>query len=347
MNDWISDFRGGRSQGNLGAWVLAATLLSVGLHLILWKYAGNLGLPEHFGGVAADMAVEQRIPVDLRRARINEEAAMLPAPPAAAVEEREPPPPTTEPVDLTQFKELQFDELKLTAQVEMPTNIRTGSGPVAGDLTTAVASALAAVPVAVADDVPGSPLATAIEAATATLAVDPQISQDQVVLAAEDLVVEGDVLGQSITAATTSGNQGVGEKDGLASLDDLLAYTGPMTEDRTAMMPTDLLFEYNSSELKETARLSLMKLGFIIQKNPEAEISIEGHSDTFGGDAYNLTLSEARANAVKNWLVESLRLEAARLNTRGWGKAKLLVPAGDVAAQQKNRRVEIVIRPKK
>ena len=85
MNDWISDFRGGRSQGNLGAWVLAATLLSVGLHLILWKYAGNLGLPEHFGGVAADTAVEQRIPVDLRRARINEEAAMPPAPPAAAL----------------------------------------------------------------------------------------------------------------------------------------------------------------------------------------------------------------------------------------------------------------------
>jgi outer membrane protein OmpA-like peptidoglycan-associated protein len=214
-------------------------------------------------------------------------------------------------------------------------------------LTTVVASALAAVPVAVVNEVSGSPLATAIATATATLAVDPQISQDQVVLAAEDVVVDGDVLGQSITAATSSGNEGVGEKDGLASLDDLLAYTGPMTEDRTAMMPTDLLFEYNSSELKETARLSLMKLGFIIQKNPEAEISLEGHSDTFGGEAYNLTLSEARANAVKNWLVESLRLEAARLNTRGWGKAKLLVPDGDVAAQQKNRRVEIVIRPKK
>ena len=173
MNDWISDFRSDRSQGNLGAWVLAAIFLSVGLHLILWKYAGNLGLPNHFGGVAADTAEEQRIPVDLRRARIDEEAAMPPAPPPAAVEEREPPPPTTEPVDLTQFKELQFDELTLTAQVEMPTNITTGSGPAAGDLTTAVASALAAVPVAVANEVTGSPLATAIE--TARMAFAPSL----------------------------------------------------------------------------------------------------------------------------------------------------------------------------
>ena len=152
---------------------------------------------------------------------------------------------------------------------------------------------------------------------------------------------------KSIAAATKKGRQGSGEEDGFARLDDLLTYSGPMTEDRTAMMPTDLLFEYNSSELKDSARLSLMKLGFIIQKNPEAEISIEGHTDTFGGDAYNQKLSEARAVAVKSWLVESLRLDASRLNTRGWGKAKLVVATGDVDVQQKNRRVEIVIRPKK
>jgi len=36
-----------------------------------------------------------------------------------------------------------------------------------------------------------------------------------------------------------------------------------------------------------------------------------------------------------------------RLNTRGWGKSKVLIPGGDVEAQAKNRRVEIVIRPKK
>jgi len=340
-----SSFRSGRSsQRSLLPWIIAAALTSVTLHLLLWKFASRLGLPDYFGASAAG-PIEERIPVDLRRARINEEAAVAPevAPPEPVPVERDVPPPTTDPVDLTQFKELKFDELKMTTEVEMPTNIVTSRNPAAGSLTTNLASALAAMPVAAASDALGSQ----IQSATGSLAVDPPISKDQVVLMADDLAADGDILGKTIEAATKKGRQGTGDEDGFATLDDLLNYSGPMTEDRTAMMPTDLLFEYNSAELKDSARLSLMKLGFIIQKNPGAEISIEGHSDTFGGDAYNQTLSEGRAVAVKNWLVESLRLDAASLNTRGWGKTKLLVPGGDVAAQQKNRRVEIVIRPKR
>lgn len=348
IRDWLapderSTFRAGRSQSNLAPWLIAAILTSVTLHLILWRFAGSLGLPEYFGSSAAT-PVEERIPVDLRRARINDEAAVTPeAPPPDPVPvEREIPPPTAEPVDLTQFKDLKFDELKMTTEVEMPTNIVTSRNPAAGSLTANLASTLTAVPVAATSDA----LGTQIQSATSSLAVDPPLSKDQVVLMADDLAADGDALGKSIAAATKKGQRGAGDGDGFATLDDLLTYNGPMTDDRTAMMPTDLLFEYNSAELKDSARLSLMKLGFIIQKNPEAEISIEGHSDTFGGDAYNQALSLARAAAVKNWLVESLRLDAARLNTRGWGKAKLLVASGDVAAQQKNRRVEIVIRPR-
>jgi outer membrane protein OmpA-like peptidoglycan-associated protein len=327
----------------LWPWLLAAVVTSITLHLVLWRYAGSLGLPEYFGtpGVSA---ADERIPVDLRRARINEEAAVMPeAPPVEPVPvEREIPPPTTEPVDLTQFKELKFDELKMTTEVEMPTNIVASRNPSSGSLEASLASTLAAVPVAAAGDA----LTQQIQTATGSLAMDPPVSKDQVVLLADDLAT-GDALGQAIASATKKGRQGSGDEDGFATLDDLLNYSGPMTEDRTAMMPTDLLFEYNSADLKDTARLSLMKLGFIIQKNPDAEISIEGHTDTFGGDAYNQKLSEARAVAVKTWLVESLRLDGSRLNTRGLGKTKLLVPGGDVAAQQKNRRVEIVIRPKK
>lgn len=339
----VSTFRAGRSQRGLVPWLLAAVVTSIALHLILWRFAAHLGLPEYFG--TADVpAAEERIPVDLRRARINEEAAVAPEvpEPAAEVIDRERPLPTAEPVDLTRFKDLSFDELKMTTEVELPTNVLASQDPAAGSLSAQLASALAAVPMATTADVLGAQ----IRSATGSLPVDPPVSVDQLVLLADDLPT-GDVLGRSIAEATRQGRDGSGEADGFASLDDLLTYSGPMTEDRTAMMPTDLLFEYNSSELKDTARLSLMKLGFIIQKNPEAGISIEGHTDTFGGDAYNQKLSEARALAVKNWLVESLRLDADRLGTRGWGKSKLLVPGGDVAAQQKNRRVEIVIRPKK
>jgi len=341
-----SSFRSQRTQGALGVWVVAAMVTSVGLHLVLWKFARDLGLPDYGGMASAPEASEQRLPVDLRRVRLSEESVVMPAEPSlteAAVAEREMPAPTAEPVDLTQFKELSFKELTLTTQVEWPTNIVTSPSSAAGEVAASLASELAAVPLAAAGDA----LSSQLREATGSLPVDPRLSEEQAVLVADEVLSDGDALGQSIAAATRAGAGGSGGEDGLASLDDLLSYSGPMTEDRTAMMPTDLLFEYNSAELKDTARLSLMKLGFIIQKNPEADISIEGHSDTFGGEVYNQTLSEARAEAVKNWLVDSLRLEAMRLNTRGWGKSKVLIPGGDVEAQAKNRRVEIVIRPKK
>jgi len=339
-----STFRAGRSQRSLLPWLIAAIVTSITLHLLLWRFAADLGLPDYFGSSAAP-AVDERIPVDLRRARINEEAATespLPPPETTPVE-REVPPPTSEPVDITQFKELKFDELRMTTEVAVPTNIVASKSPAAGNLNASLASALTAVPVAEAT---ADALGEQIRTASGALAVDPPVSKDQVVLLADELP-GGDTLGQSIAAATKKGRGGAGDDDGFATLDDLLNYSGPITDDKTAMMPTDLLFEYNSAELKDTARLSLMKLGYIIQKNPDAEISIEGHTDTFGGDTYNQTLSESRAQAVKNWLVESLRLDGGRLATRGWGKTKLLVPGGDVAAQQKNRRVEIVIRPRR
>jgi len=349
IRDWPvprepSSYRGGRAARPLWPWLLAAILTSVTLHIVLWRLARDWGLPEYFGA-SAPSPVEERIPIDLRRARINEEAAMAAEsiPPEETPVEREIPPPTAEPVDVTQFKDLKFDELRMTTEVELPTNIVASRNPASGALDANLASTLSAVPVATAGDA----LTTQITAATGSLSVDPPVSKDQVVVLADALPTDGDALGQSIAAATKKGQQGTGDAEGFATLDDLLNYSGPMTDDRTAMMPTDLLFEYNSAELKDSARLSLMKLGFIIQKNPEAEISIEGHTDTFGGDGYNQTLSEARAKAVKNWLVESLRLNGDRLAVRGWGKSKLLVPGGDVAAQQKNRRVEIVIRPKR
>ena len=154
------------------------------------------------------------------------------------------------------------------------------------------------------------------------------------------------MLKDTVSAAAKRGTGRSGD-DGFDSLDDLLNYKGPVTEDKKAMMPTDLLFEYGSAELRDSARLSLMKLGFIIQRNPTAEISIEGHTDTFGGDEYNQSLSLSRAEAVKAWLVESLHLAAERLGTRGWGKGRLLVGGGSVDQQAKNRRVEIVIRPRR
>lgn len=131
----------------------------------------------------------------------------------------------------------------------------------------------------------------------------------------------------------------------FSEIDDLLASSGVLKKNTAPiLMPTDLLFEYDSEALKPAAAQTLTKLGSLIKKNALASFRIEGHTDSFGSDAYNNLLSLRRAEAVKNWLVASMGLDASQISTVGLGKSRLLTPAsGDVQQQQLNRRVEIVI----
>ena len=135
---------------------------------------------------------------------------------------------------------------------------------------------------------------------------------------------------------------------GFSNLDTLLSQTGPLTSSMAPiLMPTDLLFDYDSFSLREGAVTSMSSLGRLIQKNPNATFVIEGHSDSFGSPQYNLELSKQRAESVKLWLIENMGVNPARVATRGFGSSKLLVsPAKSVEEQQLNRRVEIVIRTK-
>src|SRR5690606_17469037 len=105
------------------------------------------------------------------------------------------------------------------------------------------------------------------------------------------------------------------------------AQTGPLQpETAPILMPTDLLFDYDSHDLREQALSSLRKLGALIQKNPHAQFLIEGHTDTFGTPEYNLELSRLRAESVRAWLVQEMAIDPARIRTRGHGSARLIAP---------------------
>jgi len=140
-----------------------------------------------------------------------------------------------------------------------------------------------------------------------------------------------------------------GDAPGFSNLDDLLASTGPLApETAPILMPADLLFDYDSSELSPAAIESLSKLAELIRRNPQSAFLIEGHTDSFGSDDYNLALSTRRAESVRDWLVSSMAVDPAVVSTVGFGKSRLIAPAsGTVDEQQINRRVEIVIRPRK
>jgi hypothetical protein len=110
------------------------------------------------------------------------------------------------------------------------------------------------------------------------------------------------------------------------------------------MLPSDLLFEFNSAELRESAKVGLMKIGLLMDRNPDLYCWIEGHTDLVGGDEFNLDLSIRRADAVRTYLIESMRMDASKIITRGFGRYTPLVITGDENEQAANRRVEIRMR---
>lgn len=135
-----------------------------------------------------------------------------------------------------------------------------------------------------------------------------------------------------------------GAMDHFTPLATMAQLSGNALENTKGMIGSDLLFAFNKAELRESARNSLLKVALLIDKNPGLNCWIEGHTDTIGGDLPNGQLSLQRAQAVKNWLVQSMRINPERLIVIGYGKRQPLIESGNREAQAINRRVVIKMR---
>ncbi len=146
---------------------------------------------------------------------------------------------------------------------------------------------------------------------------------------------------------STGGNVGDTAADrvaaGFTNLDALIS-SGTPVENRPILMDAGLLFGYNEARLRPEAMEGLGKLAQLIARTPRAFLIIEGHTDTFGPEKYNLVLSRQRAESVRQWLVENLGLLPEHIRTVGFGETSPIVPTGTIEEQQINRRVEIVIK---
>jgi outer membrane protein OmpA-like peptidoglycan-associated protein len=107
----------------------------------------------------------------------------------------------------------------------------------------------------------------------------------------------------------------------------------------TATFRSEVLFDFDSSVIKPGGRSELARVAAVLNKYPQTTILVEGHTDQTGSQEYNLELSERRALAVKNALVED-GVNAHRIRVVGYGKSRPI--SSDDAA---NRRVTIVIEP--
>jgi outer membrane protein OmpA-like peptidoglycan-associated protein len=103
-----------------------------------------------------------------------------------------------------------------------------------------------------------------------------------------------------------------------------------------------LFFDSGKSVLKPGARNTLSRIADQLRTVEAAEIAIEGHTDSVGGDAMNQGLSEKRAAAVRTYLV-SRGVPASRIKTSGLGESAPVASNDTPAGRQQNRRVELVI----
>jgi outer membrane protein OmpA-like peptidoglycan-associated protein len=104
----------------------------------------------------------------------------------------------------------------------------------------------------------------------------------------------------------------------------------------------DVLFEFNKSELKAGALRNLYPLVSFLKQNSSRGVTIEGHTDGIGAESYNLQLSQRRAEAVRNFLVEN-GIAQDRVTARGLGEGYPVASNNTEPGRQINRRVEIVI----
>jgi OmpA-OmpF porin, OOP family len=102
----------------------------------------------------------------------------------------------------------------------------------------------------------------------------------------------------------------------------------------------DIYFEINKARLLNQSSIELDELFSILQKSPTIEIEISGHTDNSGTEKYNQTLSENRAKAVYEYLVNK-GIETERLKYIGYGFQRPIAPNDNSQNQAKNRRVEI------
>ena len=102
-------------------------------------------------------------------------------------------------------------------------------------------------------------------------------------------------------------------------------------------------FETNKAAIKPESGSLLEEITNVIKQNPQIKrLSIEGHTDSTGADKHNQKLSEQRAAAVRDHLVQH-GVEAERLSSRGWGKSKPIGDNSTAVGREENRRVEFVI----
>jgi outer membrane protein OmpA-like peptidoglycan-associated protein len=170
------------------------------------------------------------------------------------------------------------------------------------------------------DETPSESLVTEDLQATVGEKAEPEIIE-------KDLAESSEIIGNHAATPAASASQEL-EKKPIAA--------AQMVADSVFV----IFFEQNSNELTQKAMEKLDRVFEILRQNSEAEITINGYSDSMGSAAYNDMISEIRANAVKSYLIAK-GVAPARMMAFGHGSQKFIGSNKTAEGRQLNRRVEI------
>jgi OOP family OmpA-OmpF porin len=102
----------------------------------------------------------------------------------------------------------------------------------------------------------------------------------------------------------------------------------------------DAHFDFDSAKLRPTGEARIDELVDGLKANPSLTVMVAGHTDSIGSDEYNQRLSEARANAVRDYMV-SLGISPSRISTHGYGETDPVASNDTEEGRAQNRRVDI------
>jgi len=103
-----------------------------------------------------------------------------------------------------------------------------------------------------------------------------------------------------------------------------------------------ILFDVNSATLRPASQSEIQKMAAVLQKYPDTNVLVEGHTDNTGSDAINNPLSQRRAQAVADYTITQ-GVDPSRVTSQGYGSSQPIADNTTAEGKQANRRVEIAI----
>ena len=308
----------------LGWYFLVAVILALIVHVFLIVFAG-----QHF--IRVEFTEPRELKTEpIRLTTVERENEILPAE-APPEEELELPPIDTELVDSVEdaIAELQNTEIDIDTQieeVELP-EMKIEKPALVGDEEGELLK-----PTIGPDVNPEIPEPGRIK-------LDfPEVSKSQLLVADDgaplaDIADPNAVLAELGKVKGAGGDSEAGVISGYTGLETYAKMSPGDLQRNKASIGSDLLFQFNESTLRDDARLTLMTVAMLIDRNPSMYCWVEGHSDLFGGEEFNMRLSQRRGEAVKDWLVRALQLDPSRIIVRPFGMTQPLIHEGDVDQQ--------------